>query len=147
MSTVALSPQRLAAFWERVDKGEGCWLWTGATNGQGRGVVKINRRREYVYRVAWELERGPIPEGFEIDHTCFTPLCLRVDHLRLLTRSENATMQPRYFQTHCKRGHEFTDANTIWQNHPDRRPSRQCRECSRLHQAARTERRRQERAA
>jgi hypothetical protein len=46
-------------------------------------------------------------------------------------------------KTHCKRGHEFTEANTFW----DRTGKRECRECRRAYFRERDARRRAERAA
>jgi HNH endonuclease len=55
----------------------GCWLWAGADSGErgrGHGYPKYNRRREggtrYVHRDVHEEFNGPIPEGYQVDHTC-----------------------------------------------------------------------------
>lgn len=31
-------------FWSKVDKTDGCWLWTGANNGEGYGQIYVVRR-------------------------------------------------------------------------------------------------------
>lgn len=33
------------------------------------------------YRVLWERDRGPIPQGWHLHHTCETPVCVNLDHL------------------------------------------------------------------
>jgi hypothetical protein len=40
--------------------------------------------------VAYELVKGPIPEGLYIDHMCHTPACVNPDHLRAVTNKQNA---------------------------------------------------------
>lgn len=41
------------------------------------------------HRVAYELEREPIPPGLEPDHLCKNRACVRPDHLELVTHREN----------------------------------------------------------
>lgn len=40
-------------------------------------------------RVRWELAHGPIPDGLWVLHTCDRPVCVRLEHLWLGTRSDN----------------------------------------------------------
>jgi len=69
---------------------DGHQLWCGATrNGYGR--VLVGGKNRLVHRVAWEVERGPIPDGMVIDHVCRTRNCFRVEHLRLVTKRQNCT--------------------------------------------------------
>jgi hypothetical protein len=53
----------------------------------------------------------------------------REDHRDYWQKWAQARKVERPPQTHCKRGHEFTEENTLWLNNPRRR---QCRECARL---------------
>lgn len=72
-------------FWAKVDKSdpEGCWLWTAATltSGVPYGMTSVARRGQLAHRVAYELAKGPIPEGMCVLHSCGTPTCVRPDHL------------------------------------------------------------------
>lgn len=79
-------------FWERVNRGPDCWLWTGATtnsNGYLYGVLRRHRRWQRAHRYAYELAVGPIPEGMLVCHACDVPLCVRPDHLFLGTHRDN----------------------------------------------------------
>jgi hypothetical protein len=73
--------------------------------------VKGPRQRYNVvaHRAAWTAVHGPIPEGMTVDHLCRTPRCVRVDHLRLLSRSENSRRNHGHDYPagwSCSRGHD-----------------------------------------
>ena len=118
-------------FWSRVTEDEsGCWIWTGdkTPNGYGRysGIG--------AHRISYELVVGPIPEGLQIDHLCRVRLCVNSDHLEPVTAQTNVLRGTGFpaihaQQTHCKRGHEFTEANTRITTKNQRR----CRTCHRDH--------------
>lgn len=76
-------------FWRKVKKTEGCWLWQGANETQGRGVINVRGRSKLAYRVSYELAYGPIPEGQCILHSCDNQACVRPDHLTLGDRYRN----------------------------------------------------------
>lgn len=108
-------------FWEKVQKADGdaCWLWTGSSRHQKYpyGCIWANGKAQWAHRVAWELERGPIPDGMQIDHICKNPQCVRPDHLRLVTPRQNwvdysdSPIARNAMKTHCKFGHPLTPEN------------------------------------
>lgn len=103
-------------FWEKVDKTDDCWLWTGHTRG-GYGRLKIGSKHRQAHRLAYEWLVGPIPEGkAHLDHLCRVRHCVNPAHLEPVTHRENvlrgeSVVAKQARQTHCKRGHEFTEEN------------------------------------
>lgn len=73
----------------------GCWLWTAALNNCGYGVLGLGAKNGrtnligYAHRIAWELERGPVPEGLTLDHRCRVRHCVNVAHLEPVTHQVN----------------------------------------------------------
>src|SRR3990167_5768107 len=74
----------------------GCLLWTGSVSG---GAVKyglfyigrVNGRpfRTCAHRFSYEHYVCPITSGQQIDHRCFTTLCVNRDHLEAVTARQN----------------------------------------------------------
>jgi hypothetical protein len=73
----------------KIDKTGECWLWTGATDGDGYGKVRQGERLFSVHRLAYEQWVGPIPEGMVVCHTCDVTNCCNPAHLWLGTSAEN----------------------------------------------------------
>lgn len=72
----------------------GCWIWTGNTfkarGGYGCFTCRpCGIRSERAHRRAWELYRGPIPDGAHVLHRCDTPTCVNPDHLFLGDQAAN----------------------------------------------------------
>lgn len=83
----------------------GCWEWKG-TLSEGRGVVTIGGRRDYAYRVAFEVWSGPIPEGLFVCHDCDNPRCINPAHLFAGTHDDNvADMVSKDRSIHGTRNH------------------------------------------
>lgn len=118
-------------FWAKVSKTDDCWLWTAYTYPNGYGQFWFNGKMGYAHRFAYQQAKGAIPEGLEIDHLCGVRNCVNPDHLEAVTHRENvlrgnAPSAKHAGKTHCKRGHEFTEVNTIVTSR-----GRMCRACHR----------------
>ncbi len=72
--------------------GTGCWVWQRGLNkqgGTGYGHIRSGEKRLLTHRVAYELVKGPIPDGLQIDHLCRNRRCINPDHLEAVTNQEN----------------------------------------------------------
>ena len=67
----------------------GCWIWMGAANQNGYGVIHFSGKQYRASRLSWELFNGPIPAGMKACHHCDTPPCVNPYHLFLGTQREN----------------------------------------------------------
>jgi hypothetical protein len=133
-----MMPSQVERFWDRVDiRGpDECWLWRGAKHAHGYGQLVRKKKRLYAHRVAYELFKGPIPDGFEIDHVkawgCNDRSCCNPFHLEAITSEENKLRSDwppavNARKTICKRGHSFSSANTGYS-----RNGRYCKACHRI---------------
>lgn len=79
----------------RTERDGECIVWTGLIRSD-YGTFKHQGKMLRSHRVAWEIAHGEIPEGFVVDHTCWNPKCVNVDHLRLASIAQNnANRSPR----------------------------------------------------
>lgn len=105
-----------------------CYVFEGAKNKGGYGVVGLGRRElgtALAHRVSYEMTYGPIPEGLDLDHLCCTKSCINELHLEAVTKTEN---QRRQRKKYCRSGrHRMVDDNVL---HPERGMGwRRCRAC------------------
>jgi len=124
-------------FEEKVfrEPNSGCWIWEGATMRNGYGVFYTNFQTEdcvrlsLAHRVSYQIYRGSIPLGLDIDHLCRCRWCVNPRHLEPVTRQVNirrgvSLAAGNARKTHCKRGHELVGQNLMMQGN-----TRQCRKC------------------
>lgn len=79
----------IARFWAKVEKTESCWNWTGAKNGHGYGQLVRSGKSIYVHRYSFLIRGIELPPGKVVDHICRNQLCVRPEHLRLVTPKQN----------------------------------------------------------
>ena len=114
----------------------GCWMFTGATNKKGYGIISEG----LAHRMSYLAHIGDIPDGLGLDHTCHTKencvggltcphrRCINPSHLEPcdnLTNTRRGHTGARQLRlihemkraaTHCQRGHPFDSKNTYWRN-------------------------------
>jgi len=81
----------------------GCLHWTGCIMPTGYGQMGVgDRKKRLVHVVAYEIAKGPVPEGLDVDHVCHNAdpgcvgghaclhrRCVNPDHLEAVSRLVN----------------------------------------------------------
>lgn len=133
-------------FWSQVQLSDtGCWVWTGPKNRDGYASFGLGKKRYNAHRLTYEWAKGPIPDGFHVDHLChgwqvcllgvLCPhrCCVRPSHLEAVPPSVNAARgwvsqahrRDRELRIYCGLGHELTPENVYISPNG----TRYCREC------------------
>lgn len=90
----------------------------------------------------YELEKGPIPDGHQVDHVCNFSLCCNPAHLEAKlpwannARSTSPTAA-NIVKAVCPQGHSYSPENTGYRKGAN---YRYCRTCARLAQQAKRSR-------
>ena len=108
----------------------GCWSWVGPMGSNGYGLFKVNKRMQCAHRVVYEMHRGEIADGLQLDHLCRNRKCVNPDHLEPVTCRENllrghGLTAINAKKTHCPNGHALEGSNILWDD-----GSRKCRTCN-----------------
>jgi hypothetical protein len=126
MTCLELLPARLRA---KIHVHNDCWICGGDPTRYTR-----------YHRLVYELLKGPIPAGLQLDHLCRVRACINPDHLEAVTCKQNIQRglsgyfgekykgqgaRPWRKKTHCKYGHRYEGYNLII----DYKGKRVCRTC------------------
>lgn len=73
------------------DRGYGsqCWIWQGALNYKGYGLLVLKGKLYRAHRYYYERQNGGIPKGLQIDHLCWQRACVNPAHMEVVTPSEH----------------------------------------------------------
>jgi len=88
VATVQLNSTVLSRFWAKVNKTDGCWLWTASTKN-GYGQLSVPGGVAYAHHISYVIHHGPIPTGLYVCHTCDVQTCVNPAHLFAATQREN----------------------------------------------------------
>lgn len=129
-------------FWAKVDKRpDGCWIWTGSTDGRGRyGSFQYRGRVWRAHRAAYAMLVADPPADCDLDHLCRVTLCVNPAHLEPVTHRENVLRGENFSainaaKVECLRGHDLTDPDNIYRA---KGGGRQCQACRSVRNATRS---------
>jgi hypothetical protein len=141
----------IARFWRKVNKNGPipqckpelgpCWIWTAYLDAKGYGQFSLNGLLDRTHRFSYLLSKGEVPYGYELDHLCRNPSCVRPSHLEAVTHRVNmlrgkSPMIISHLTKTCKRGHRVVGKNAIY--FPKSPDKRRCKKCIDLHNSKAT---------
>lgn len=99
-----------------------CWEWTGHKTKEGYGLFdRFDKHEEKwwaqsAHRFSYEIYRGDIPEGLQLDHLCKNTGCVNPSHLEPVTAYENThrsdSLTAKYaLRDRCKHGHVYEEGS------------------------------------
>jgi hypothetical protein len=117
----------------------GCLEFQGfRVPNKGYGQIGVKPRagrssaNEHTHRVAYRGLRGPIPEGWDVCHTCDNPPCCNPLHLFAAPRvanlidMRNKGRNRQTQKTHCPKGHSYAEHGGVKAGQPTWRVCKQC---------------------
>jgi hypothetical protein len=96
-----------------------CIEWKEGKLKRGYGQVRLGKKMYLAHRLAYRIFKGPLRQTQVVCHKCDNPSCINPEHLFVGTQTDNmqdAALKGRLVRvkkTHCKRGHELKEGNTV----------------------------------
>lgn len=116
-----------------------CWNWDSLDYG-GYGRVTSAGHSQIAHRAVWQILRGEVPEGLQLDHLCRNRRCVNPDHLEPVTGVVNLRRSPitvnsiNLAKTECPSGHPYSGSNLLIRTNR-KGQFRTCLECKRAQDA------------
>lgn len=93
MLTGSADTSLLFRFRNTVYNGNSCHLWLGPLNRDGYGIFAPGRPTTMTaHRWHWIAVNGVFDAALVVDHICRNRACVRLEHLRLLTRAQKCLL-------------------------------------------------------
>lgn len=110
-------------FFAKIDFTEDCWIWQASLDSKGYAQFTYKGKNKRGHRVAFELMKGGLIGGMDLDHLCRNRACVKPEHLEQVTRSTNLRRGELWQskKTHCPKGHSY--------DYIDNRGARRCKPC------------------
>ena len=109
-----ITPHELSRFESKYIIGPtGCHLWQDPLDKDGYGSFFFRRKTRRAHRVALFLAGKELTPGMVVDHSCPNRHCVNPQHLKEVTKRENALENSRSIaavnaqKTICPKGHPF----------------------------------------
>jgi len=114
----------------------GCWEWTWNKDKDGYGLFHARPITQRAHRFSFYYHNGYLPDDMCVCHSCDNPSCVNPNHLWIGTVKDNnrdamnkgRKIPPNRGKTICKRGHLYTEENTVNRKNN----ARACRICLKL---------------
>lgn len=124
--------RQLTNFLRKVERKEGCLVWTGALTSSNYGAVRIAYTTYQAHRLSYRWFKGTLKAQDHVHHICGNRKCVKPSHLEAMHQLHhiqlervNGVYRGKYSDvTHCKHGHPFSDENTYHY-----KSGRYCRTC------------------
>lgn len=66
-----------------------CWIWQLAIDDYGYAKTSVLSRAKLAHREYYKKLKGPIPDGYDLDHLCRVRCCVNPEHLEPVTPQVN----------------------------------------------------------
>lgn len=121
----------LERFWDKVEvQPNGCWNYNDTLTARYSRFKEHGKNRIQGHNFAYEINKGKIPNGLQLDHLCRNRKCVNPDHLEPVTPRINVLRSTSIIainaiKTHCPKGHPLSGYNLY--SYKNRRHCRTCR--------------------